>query len=423
MATAMPGSTFSFLFVTADEFPPFRPDVEVLFGKELLRRGHRIDWIMRAGPPVEQSGLVEWRGCRVWLARTDPGRRRIDRLRKHLRSLANELRAPALLRTGQYDFVQVKDKFLIAPLLLVAARRRRIPFFYWLSFPYPEASLLQARTPGARYRFFKLLRYLVFRTILYGVIARWADHIFVQSEEMKRCMSRRGVPAGKMTAVPMGVDLESAEAPQDGEPGGTTGSGPRIVYLGSLERMRRLEFLLGAFARVAERRPDARLVLVGDAHEPEDRRFLEREAARRGIAERVEFTGFLPRAEAFAHVRSAAVCVSPIPPDPIYDVASPTKLLEYMLFARPVVANDQPDQRLVIEESGGGYCTPYDAAAFADAIVRLLDEPDRAREMGLRGFDYVRRKRSYRSIADAVESCYRRLVTQDCGAPAHAEQP
>jgi len=104
-------------------------------------------------------------------------------------------------------------------------------------------------------------------------------------------------------------------------------------------------------------------------------------------------------------------------------VASPTKLLEYMLFSRPVVANDQPDQRLVIEESGGGYCTPYDAAAFADAIVRLLEEPDRAREMGLRGFEYVRRRRSYRSIADAVESCYRRLVTQDFGAPAHAEQP
>ena len=42
---------FRILFMTADEFPPFRPDAEVLFGKELISRGYHVDWIMRAAQP------------------------------------------------------------------------------------------------------------------------------------------------------------------------------------------------------------------------------------------------------------------------------------------------------------------------------------------------------------------------------------
>jgi hypothetical protein len=43
MRGAMAEVKHRFLFVTADEFPTYRPDVEILFGKELLGRGHRID--------------------------------------------------------------------------------------------------------------------------------------------------------------------------------------------------------------------------------------------------------------------------------------------------------------------------------------------------------------------------------------------
>ncbi len=56
----MENGPFRFLFITADEFPPYRPDVEVLFGKELLGRGYQIDWIMRAAGPDGPTGCVEW---------------------------------------------------------------------------------------------------------------------------------------------------------------------------------------------------------------------------------------------------------------------------------------------------------------------------------------------------------------------------
>jgi glycosyltransferase involved in cell wall biosynthesis len=74
-----------------------------------------------------------------------------------------------------------------------------------------------------------------------------------------------------------------------------------------------------------------------------------------------------------------------------------------MAIGRAVVANDHPEQRLVIEQSGAGYCVPYEEAAFAQAIVALLRAPDLARAMGERGRRYACEHRAYGFIADGVE--------------------
>ena len=80
-----------------------------------------------------------------------------------------------------------------------------------------------------------------------------------------------------------------------------------------------------------------------------------------------------------------------------------------MAMGRPVVANDHPEQKLVIDESGAGLCVSYEERAFSDAIERLLEQTEEAEEMGRRGRAYVERTRSYERIADMVEERYRRV--------------
>ncbi len=87
------------------------------------------------------------------------------------------------------------------------------------------------------------------------------------------------------------------------------------------------------------------------------------------------FVGQLPQAQALRYVREADVCVSPFYPTAILQSTSPTKLVEYMAMGKAVVANDHPEQKRVIEESGAGYCVPYEEQPFADAIVKLLKDP------------------------------------------------
>ncbi|MGH8241819.1 MAG: glycosyltransferase, partial [Steroidobacteraceae bacterium] len=139
---------------------------------------------------------------------------------------------------------------------------------------------------------------------------------------------------------------------------------------------------------------------------------IRSEARKLGVLDRLKITGFLRREEALRLVSDAAVCVSPFYPTPILNSTSPTKLIEYMALGRPVVANDHPEQRLVIEESRAGLCVPYDESAFASAILHLLNHPEEAESMGSRGRGYAETHRDYRRIADAVALEYRRIVRQ-----------
>jgi glycosyltransferase involved in cell wall biosynthesis len=157
-----------------------------------------------------------------------------------------------------------------------------------------------------------------------------------------------------------------------------------------------------------------KLYLVGKGESPDDEQFLLSEARRIGVLPAVVFVGQLPQQEALRYVRDADVCVSPFYPTPILNSTSPTKLVEYMSLGKAVVANTHPEQQLLIEESGCGYCVPYDEQAFADGIVKLLNSPQLAHSMGERGKRYVLEHRAYGTIADQVE---REMLKIVAGAP------
>jgi glycosyltransferase involved in cell wall biosynthesis len=178
---------------------------------------------------------------------------------------------------------------------------------------------------------------------------------------------------------------------------------PCVLYLGTLDKVRRLDFLVRVFALVLAAVPAARLYVVGRGEHPEDEAFLLSEVARLGLQASVVLVGQLPQSRALEYVREADVCVSPFYPTPVLRSASPTKLIEYMAMGKAVVANDHPEQRRVIEASGAGYCVPYEEKAFAAAVVALLQDPEAAMAMGQRGRRYAVEHRAYTVIADRVE--------------------
>lgn len=400
----------SFLFIAEDKFPPFRVDVSVLFGQEMVSRGHTIDWLLQSLDLCEESYETVWSGGRAWVGSTNNGTTRRARLDKHLRGIIHDVKMFALIRKYRYDFVQVKDKIISALTAIIAAKIYGGKFIYWLSFPFPEADLYALKERRARYPVFYLIRGTLFQWLLYRVILRFAHHIFVQSDEMRNAAAAMGIPKCKMTPVPMGIAPESLACRDSGQSFLTESGTRSIVYLGALTKERKLEFLVRVFAKVLKDIPNARLYFVGGGEDDEDIDLLKRETVCLGVEDAIEITGFLPREAALKYVRHADVCVSPIRPSPIFDVASPTKLVEYMAYGKPVVANDLPEQRTVIEESGGGICVPYEETLFAEAIVDLLKNPEKGEAMGMRGRQYVQQCRSYSTIADILEQKFFSLL-------------
>jgi glycosyltransferase involved in cell wall biosynthesis len=395
---------FRLLVLSSDPFPPTRVDVAVLFGEELAGRGHQIDYILQSEADCDRGYITRWGGGTVWVAPTNSRHSLLARLAKHAAGIWNDARVFKLLRGNQYDAIEVKDKFIGGVLAVLAARLFRKRFVYWLSFPFPEFYLTQARDGLAPYPLLYRLRGLGFQVMLYKILLPAADHVFVQSEEMRRAVAAHGIPLSKLTAVPMGIKLDGGTSTPAATPRRRIPEGQScFMYLGSLSRERRIDFLLRVLARVLRRAPDARLYLVGKGELPGDEEFIQQEAERLGVTNSVVFTGQLPRQAAFEYVQDADVCVSPIFPTPIFNMASPTKLVEYMAMGKAVVANTHPDQKLLIDESGCGYCVPWDEDAFADAILKLMRAPELARSMGERGRRYVIEHRSYGVIATTVE--------------------
>jgi glycosyltransferase involved in cell wall biosynthesis len=403
------------LIVSSDTFPPIRVDVSVLFGVELAGRGHEIDWILQSEAACDRPYVARWGGGQVWVGATDLGRSLFRRLRKHALGIGNDFRLVSRVRRTRYDAVEVKDKFLAGAIAAIACRVFHTRFIYWLSYPFPEHYLLRAKDGTARYPRLYILRGLAFKWLLYRWLLRAADHVFVQSEQMREDIAAQGIPSHKITAVPMGISVEMCAAVNTFESRRLLPEHvPCVLYLGALNKVRRLDFLVRAFAKVRESVPTAQLYLVGRGEDPEDEAFLKHEVVRLNLESCVVFVGQLPQPEALQYVVEADVCASPLYPTPILRCASPTKLVEYMALGKAVVGNDHPEQKRLIEESGGGLCVAYDEQAFADAIVTLLQNPKTAQFMGERGRRYAIEHRSYAVIADAVERRMRDIIVDRC---------
>lgn len=403
------------LVLSSDPYPPTRVDLSVLFGIELASRGHQIDLVLQSEAPCRRAYATEWQGGRVWVGATDVGDTLPRRILKHALGLVNDLRVFSLLRRRRYDAVEVKDKFLSGILALVASRLYGTRFIYWLSYPFPEHYLMRAAEGTCRYPTLYKVRGLVFKWLLYRWLLPAADHVFVQSEQMRLDLAAQGVASETMTAVPMGVGLERGSQVDPTEDRRFLPRGlPCVLYLGTLVRIRRLDFLIRVFARVKASFPAALLYIVGKGDHPEDEPFLAQEVARLNLQSSVVFVGQLPRGEALTYVREADVCTSPFFPSPVLRSASPTKLIEYMAMGKAVVANDHPEQRWVIEESRAGICVPWEEEPFAAAIAALLDDPQRARRMGECGRRWVLEHRAYNVIADTVERRMLDIVEGRC---------
>ncbi|MGI4719878.1 MAG: glycosyltransferase [Janthinobacterium lividum] len=392
----------SIAFIVRDPLPPARADVLTLFGAEMPRYGIGTELVGQAGGPESAA----------WPA---GGMHTVGSLRSRFASVLAPLwDVRGLLRARRRrrpDCIQVRDKIASGLLGRLAAAVLGVPFVYWMSFPIVEGfEVRRDEFRGVKW-LAHALRAAASRRVLYRLVLPGARHIFVQSEAMAAWLAAQGFDRRRMTAVPMGVDASvfdrAAVAPSD-DP---RLHGRRVVlYLGRIARARRSDFLLDVAAELKKTTPDVLVVIAGDAASGDEMNWMRAEIARRGIEAHVLLTGWLPQQAALGYAVRAEVGLSPIPRGALFDVSSPTKLVEYLALGIPSVANDIPDQRLVIEASRAGLCVPMEAAEFAAATRRLLHDKVLAAEFAQRGPAYVREHRTYAILGRIVAETYTKIL-------------
>lgn len=311
---------------------------------------------------------------------------------------------------AKYDLIFVRDDTLDGLLATYIKRRYKIPFVYELSNPLEQVSDIykhKIETAQPRPLYYLIAR---FNTIISIYIAKKADLILPTTRWFEEGLIKKRISASKLMPYPNGVDIESF-LNKDGK--GVRekyhlGNSKVIIYVGGINKSRYLSMLIEAFSEVKQEGWNVKLLMVGDGT---DRQNLEKLTTELEVRDDVIFAGQVPQSMVPHFIAAADIGVSLVPPLSFFKVSSPIKMLEYMAMAKPVVANQEIyEHKEVIEQSGGGILVPFVSEAFASAITELLDNPERAENMGRKGCDWIIKNRSYEILARRLELKYFELL-------------
>ncbi len=103
-----------------------------------------------------------------------------------------------------------------------------------------------------------------------------------------------------------------------------------------------------------------------------------------GLDDYVYMPGRVSDEELFRYLSSADIGLSADPPNPLNDVSTMNKTMEYMAFGLPVIAFDLKETRFSAGESAV-YVTPATPKAYGDELLRLLEHPEEMDAMGRAG--------------------------------------
>lgn len=247
-------------------------------------------------------------------------------------------------------------------------------------FNYHIPAWLQMKQSGMRYN--------PFRNLIVRYYLRYADKVFAVSEELKNVLEQNRIQNVSVLYNGIDVDEWRGELPVADKHGFKHHlDGKRVILFGGrLSRAKGGELIICAFEHVAKTVPDARLVVVGKkgVHAQQLLDIL----SKKGLAEKVLFTGWISGDRLKAAYQAANVVVVP---SVCFD-SLPRVALEAMASAKPVVATCFGGSREIVHNGVNGYIVnPYDIKQLARRISELVQDPALAEQMGLKGHEIVKR--------------------------------
>jgi glycosyltransferase involved in cell wall biosynthesis len=208
---------------------------------------------------------------------------------------------------------------------------------------------------------------------------RLADVVLSVNESYRKVAISRGRRRPEeVFVVRTGPDL-TRFVPTSPEPALKRGRAHLLSYVGVMGPQDGVDHALRALAALRRRRDDWHASFMGSGDVLEEMRAL---AVELGLADVVEFTGWVEHDFISRVLSTSDVCLAPDPKSPLNDVSSMVKISEYMAMSRPMVSYDLMESRTAAADAA---LYASDEDDFARLIDELLDDPARRDAMGAAG--------------------------------------
>jgi glycosyltransferase involved in cell wall biosynthesis len=233
---------------------------------------------------------------------------------------------------------------------------------------------------------------------------RAADIVLATNESYRDVAMRRGGRRPEDVFVVRSAPAIERFQPVPPEPELKRGKPHLLCYLGVMGPQDGVDYALRALAKLRDEfgRTDWHAVFVGAGDAFDAMVELSRQL---GLSEQVQFTGRVPDADLVRYLSTADVCLSPDPRNPLNDVSTMNKVLEYMAMGRPIVSFDLKEARVSAGDAAV-YAPANDEAEFAKLITLLLDDPEKRAEMGEIGQERVSGPLSWRNSQASLLAAY-----------------
>jgi glycosyltransferase involved in cell wall biosynthesis len=177
-----------------------------------------------------------------------------------------------------------------------------------------------------------------------------------------------------------------------------------LAYLGVMGPQDGVDYALRALANLRDEvgRTDWHAVFVGSGDAFDDMVAL---SAKLGLANQVEFTGRISDEDLVRYLSTADVCLSPDPLNPLNDVSTMNKVMEYMAMSKPIVSFELREARVSAGDAAV-YAPANDETEFAALVSRLLDDPEERVRMGKLGQARVAGPLSWENSAKSLLAAY-----------------
>ncbi|MEZ0340660.1 glycosyltransferase family 4 protein [Mycobacterium sp. pV006] len=345
----------------------------------LTAAGFRVTVICPVGAGLDTEREIEIDGVRIlrYPLRPATGGPK-GYLREYTLALWHTVRlALHVRREGRIDVVQACNPpdllFLVALLLRPGGTR----FVFDHHDLVPELFLSRFASGGGLLH--RLTRWVERATFA------CADAVISTNESYRRvAVDRGGMSPDRVTVVRSAPDLDRFVR-QQADPELLRGKKHLLAYLGVMGPQDGIDYALRAVRslRTDLHRNDVHCIFMGSGDVLPEMVSLSEEL---GISDIVEFPGRVPDEFVQRCLSTADVCLSPDPVNPLNDVSTMNKVVEYMAMGRPIVSFELAEAR-VSAGAAAMYVPGNNTAAFARGIDTLLRDPglrDRMGEFGRR---------------------------------------
>jgi glycosyltransferase involved in cell wall biosynthesis len=337
-------------------------------------------------------------------------RRRVDAARFANGRRHGETGKAATLKRLAYDYgrfigLLLRRRFDVVhlnPTLDLSSLPREMLFAWLAKLVQPRAKVLLFYR-GWDWKALEAIRASRWRRALFLASHRRLDRVLLLSSAFKAALVADGVPAGKIHVVSTMFEGDKLRPVLNQ----VRSKDPALlVFMSRFLPAKGGAATVEAFARIAEQFPGARLIMAGEGP---DRQRLETLAKAFGVADRVEFPGYVGGERKMELLARASLFLLPT----AHPEGMPNAVLEAMAAGDVIVTTPVGGIPDVVEDPLNGtlLATP-DAASLAGEIARYLSQPELTVEIGARNREKAWRLWESAAVADRIADHYAEL----CGA-------